>query len=146
MHSCNYRGSKVATGAFLLLWPQPLLLFSSPPPHLLACHYFLFFNVSTVMEAQSKEPAQQGQEDNEKRGPDIQRSELDQQDGDQAKAIDGVEAGWDGAYLITFGPDDPENPLSWSKKLKWGITVAVSGTGFVRIMVSTVSTKTAPSI
>lgn len=49
-----------------------------------------------------------------------------------------LEPVFDEAFLVTFGPDDPENPLNWSRKLKWGITAAVSGTGFVRIMVSTV--------
>lgn len=42
------------------------------------------------------------------------------------------------AFLVTFGPDDIENPLNWSIKLKWSITAAISGTGFLRIMVSTV--------
>lgn len=42
------------------------------------------------------------------------------------------------AFLVTFGSEDAENPLNWSTKLKWGVTAAVSGTGFNRIMVSTV--------
>jgi hypothetical protein len=49
-----------------------------------------------------------------------------------------AEAGWDAAYLVTFGEDDRENPLNFSKRVKWGIVAAVSGTGFVRIMVSSV--------
>ncbi|KAF2184921.1 synaptic vesicle transporter [Zopfia rhizophila CBS 207.26] len=63
------------------------------------------------------------------------RSDLKQ---DQTKHItDSAEAAWDEVFLVTFSPDDAENPLNWSKKLKWGVTAAVSGTGFVRIMVST---------
>lgn len=42
------------------------------------------------------------------------------------------------SFLVTFSPQDTENPLNWSTKLKWGVTAAVSGTGFNRIMVSTV--------
>lgn len=49
-----------------------------------------------------------------------------------------AEGVWDEAFLVRFSPGDSENPLNWSTKLKWGVTVAVSGTGFVRIMVSTV--------
>lgn len=44
----------------------------------------------------------------------------------------------DSAFLVQFEPNDPENPLNWSKKWKWGVTAAVAGTGFTRIMVSTV--------
>lgn len=43
------------------------------------------------------------------------------------------------AFLVTFGPNDPENPKNWSMKIKWGVTIALSATGFNRIMVSTVS-------
>ena len=42
------------------------------------------------------------------------------------------------AFLITFSPGDHENPLNWSKKMKWAVTASLSGMGFVRIMVSTV--------
>lgn len=44
----------------------------------------------------------------------------------------------DEAFLVTFGPDNPDNPLNWSKKIKWSVTGALSATGFNRIMVSTV--------
>jgi len=54
-------------------------------------------------------------------------------------------AAFDEAFLVTYSPGDPENPLNWSTKLKWGITAAVSGTGFVRIMVSTVRLSAPPT-
>ncbi|KAG8169306.1 hypothetical protein KVR01_000051 [Diaporthe batatas] len=41
------------------------------------------------------------------------------------------------AFLVTFSPDDIQDPLNWSMKRKWSITAAISGTGFLRIMVST---------
>jgi len=44
----------------------------------------------------------------------------------------------DEAFLVTFSPGDPEDPRNWSKKMKWGVTSALSATGFNRIMVSTV--------
>jgi hypothetical protein len=74
---------------------------------------------------------------------DIERGSNKEQTTPQVKDLPSkegaqVETVFDEAYLVTFGPDDPENPLNWSRKLKWGITAAVSGTGFVRIMVSTV--------
>lgn len=47
----------------------------------------------------------------------------------------------DETFLVQFEANDPEHPLNWPKKLKWGITAAVSGTGFLRIMVSTVSRR-----
>ncbi|RDL41178.1 putative Synaptic vesicle transporter SVOP [Venustampulla echinocandica] len=42
------------------------------------------------------------------------------------------------AFLVTFSPDDPENPQNWSKKTKWGVTAALTATGFNRIMLSTI--------
>lgn len=42
------------------------------------------------------------------------------------------------SLLVAFDPDDPESPLNWSTKVKWGVTMAMSATGFNRIMVSTV--------
>lgn len=53
-------------------------------------------------------------------------------------AHDNVETPWNEEFLVAFSPDDPENPLNWSNKLKWGVTAAVASTGFIRIMVSTV--------
>ncbi|KAI9723890.1 MAG: MFS siderochrome iron transporter 1 [Chrysothrix sp. TS-e1954] len=41
------------------------------------------------------------------------------------------------AYLVTFHPGDSEDPKNWSRGLKWGVTLALSATGFNRIMVST---------
>jgi hypothetical protein len=55
----------------------------------------------------------------------------------QTKTGEGAD-GFDEAFLVAFTPGDLEDPLNWSNKLKWGITAAVSSTGFVRIMVSTV--------
>jgi hypothetical protein len=55
----------------------------------------------------------------------------------QTKTGEGADE-FDEAFLVAFTPGDSENPLNWSNKLKWGITAAVSSTGFVRIMVSTV--------
>jgi hypothetical protein len=82
--------------------------------------------------------AQQGQVDAEKSDPDMRRSELKQDQGQIKHTTDRAEGALNEAFLVTFSPDDPENPLNWSSKLKWGVTAAVSGTGFVRIMVSTV--------
>lgn len=62
----------------------------------------------------------------------------DFQEEDQGETTASPEAAWDEASLVTFSTDDPKNPLNWPKKVKWGITLAVSGTGFVHIMVSTV--------
>jgi hypothetical protein len=78
---------------------------------------------------------------------DVERGSNKEQTTPQAKdhsskAGAQVETVFDEAFLVTFGPDDPENPLNWSRKLKWGITAAVSSTGFVRIMVSTVRLRT----
>ncbi|CAG8950927.1 hypothetical protein HYFRA_00003144 [Hymenoscyphus fraxineus] len=41
------------------------------------------------------------------------------------------------SFLIFFGPDDREDPKNWSKGRKWGMTLAMSATGFNRIMIST---------
>lgn len=48
----------------------------------------------------------------------------------------------DEAFLVTFIADDPGDPKNWSKKMKWGVTLALSATGFNRIMVSTVHLPT----
>ncbi|KAB8224898.1 major facilitator superfamily domain-containing protein [Aspergillus novoparasiticus] len=57
---------------------------------------------------------------------------------DLEKVSGSAEAVWDEAFLVTFDQDDAQNPLNWTKKRKWGgVTAAISGTGFVRIMVST---------
>lgn len=74
------------------------------------------------MQPRTKEATQQGPEDNEK----LHQEALGSTDLEES------------AFLVKFGPDDAENPLNWSTKLKWGVTAAVSGTGFTRIMVSTV--------
>ena len=85
------------------------------------------------MEVYSEQAAgRQAHIDNEKSGPDIAKSE---------RIDTNAEVAWDDAFLVTFAPDDVENPLNWSKKLKWGVTAAVSSTGFVRIIVSTVRTR-----
>ncbi|CAG8974348.1 hypothetical protein HYALB_00006196 [Hymenoscyphus albidus] len=62
-----------------------------------------------------------------------------EQHGDQGTTKHDTTGGRDDdeAFLVKFNVDDAENPLNWSQKLKWGVTIAVSGTGFVRIMVST---------
>lgn len=89
------------------------------------------------MEVEHKQEQQlQSPVDNEKMAVQSGRPDLQE---DQGQTTGCPEAPWDEAFLVTFGADDPENPLNWSKKVKWGITLAVSGTGFVRIMVSTVS-------
>ncbi|PLB44303.1 synaptic vesicle transporter [Aspergillus steynii IBT 23096] len=95
------------------------------------------------METDSRQEVEQGQISNsneEKLGDatDMGRSDLEQGHHCPNKNVpDSAEAARDEAFLVTFRPDDPENPLNWSKSLKWGVTAAVSGTGFVRIMVST---------
>lgn len=86
-----------------------------------------------VEQKQDKQP--QSPADNEKIAAASGGSDLQE---DQGQTIGCPEAPWDEAFLVTFSAGDPENPLNWSKKVKWGITSAVSGTGFVRIMVSTV--------
>lgn len=53
--------------------------------------------------------------------------------------IQGSKSERDESFLVAFGPDDLENPKNWSNKVKWGVTFALSATGFNRIMVSTVS-------
>ncbi|KAM5443027.1 MFS siderochrome iron transporter 1 [Microsporum ferrugineum] len=90
------------------------------------------------METKSKEAAQQSQGD-EKSVLDMKRHDPEQGRGAHTKLIiDSAEAAtWDEAFLVKFSPGDAENPLNWSKKLKWGLTAAVSGTSFTRIMVST---------
>lgn len=91
------------------------------------------------MEAKiEQEAVQQSQIDNEKNVPEVGGHNLKQDQGKTKHITGSGEAVWDDAFLVVFGPDDTENPLNWSKKWKWGITAAVSGTGFVRIMVSTV--------
>lgn len=70
---------------------------------------------------------------------DIEKTAADAAAQFQAKdATDNAETPWNEEFLVEFGPDDQENPLNWSSKVKWGVTAAVSSTGFIRIMVSTV--------
>ncbi|KAM0454692.1 hypothetical protein ACHAO4_004504 [Trichoderma viride] len=69
---------------------------------------------------------------------DIEKTAADAAAQFQAKdATDNAETPWNEEFLVEFGPDDQENPLNWSSKVKWGVTAAVSSTGFIRIMVST---------
>lgn len=89
------------------------------------------------MEPKNEKAAVRPDEDDVERGSNQEQTtpqvkDLPSKEGAQVETV------FDEAFLVTFGPDDPENPLNWSRKLKWGITAAVSGTGFVRIMVSTV--------
>lgn len=69
---------------------------------------------------------------------DVERAEPKAEEKGQTFSGADRAAVWDDAFLVTFSPADAENPLNWSTRLKWGVTIAVSGTGFVRIMVSTV--------
>lgn len=93
------------------------------------------------MQTKCTQVAQRRQDDVEKGSPHIGRTDSKHgQDQDQTKhPTDSVGAVWDEAFLVVFGSGDAENPLNWSQKLKWGVTAAVSGTGFIRITVSTVS-------
>lgn len=98
------------------------------------------------MQSQTKQALPQGLEHNEKVGAEVVRnSDLEEQKtGPVTQSSDNVDAREEAVsdesntYLVTFGVDDTENPLNWPTKLKWGVTAAVSGTGFLRIMVSTV--------
>lgn len=98
------------------------------------------------MLPQAKQALPQGPEHNEKVGAEaVRNSDLEQQNtGPVAQSNDNVDvreevvSNESNTYLVTFGLDDTENPLNWPTKLKWGVTAAVSGTGFLRIMVSTV--------
>lgn len=42
--------------------------------------------------------------------------------------------------LVTFLPDDPENPKNWSKAFKWYITMVVASTCFVVALASSIIT------
>lgn len=69
--------------------------------------------------------------------PELQ-SKHDFTQNETAQDSNDADGAWDPAFLVIFQDGDPQNPLNWSTLLKWGITAAVSGTGFIRIMVSTV--------
>jgi hypothetical protein len=85
------------------------------------------------MQIISAQPVHQNQDD-------VEKTAVDATPQSQTKdAIENAESPWNEEFLVVFGPDDQENPLNWSNKLKWGVTAAVSSTGFIRIMVSTVS-------
>ncbi|TVY84583.1 putative efflux pump mfs2 [Lachnellula suecica] len=86
---------------------------------------------------EEKEAVQQSPEDDEKNVSDVRRNSRKHDSHRANDTTNSPEPNWDDAFLVTFSQDDSENPLNWSQKLKWGITAAVSGTGFVRIMVST---------
>lgn len=91
------------------------------------------------MEIEGKQVITQSREDVEKGQRDIESNNSKNDQVQIKQAIESVGTVWDEAFLITFSPDDPENPLNWSQKLKWAVTAAVSGTDFIRITVSTVS-------
>jgi len=89
------------------------------------------------MEVESTEAVQIGEL--EKHNEEDGLADAQQERHEQKPAITNSEGLiWDEAFLVHFSPGDLENPLNWPTKLKWGVTIAVSGTGFVRIMVSTV--------
>lgn len=98
------------------------------------------------MQPQANLAHEQDQEDNEKIAAEVVGSnDLEQNNQGQVNHSSGhngareeVVSDESNVFLVTFGPDDAEDPLNWSTKLKWGVTAAVSGTGFNRIMVSTV--------
>lgn len=90
------------------------------------------------MKTVSKKVAQEAHVDNERSVTDVERSDSKQNQGQSKHITNSPEAAWDEAFLVTFDLDDADNPLNWSTKLKWRVTAAMSGTGFVRIMVSTV--------
>lgn len=46
--------------------------------------------------------------------------------------------------LVTFVPDDPENPKNWSKGYKWYCTMVVAATCFVVAFASSVVTADIP--
>jgi hypothetical protein len=74
---------------------------------------------------------------NEKIDPYMGKGDLEQGQASQ-EAPESSRIAPDNQFLVSFTLDDPGNPLTWSRKRKWAVTAAVSGTGFVRIMVSTV--------
>lgn len=98
------------------------------------------------MQPQANQALPQGSEHNEKVGAKVVgNSDLEQQNtvpvtqsSDNIDVREEAVSNESNTYLVIFGLDDTENPLNWPTKLKWGVTAAVSGTGFLRIMVSTV--------
>lgn len=48
--------------------------------------------------------------------------------------------------LVTFYPDDPENPKNWSKAYKWYCTMVVALTCFVVAFASSVVTANVPGV
>jgi MFS family permease len=91
------------------------------------------------MQIISAQPVHQNQDD-------VEKTAVDATPQSQTKdAIENAESPWNEEFLVVFGPDDQENPLNWSNKLKWGVTAAVSSTGFIRIMVSTVRLRVLPT-
>lgn len=71
-------------------------------------------------------------------GTDVAKGDLEKGRSHNKDVSGSGETSWDEAFLVTFGQNDAQNPFNWTKKRKWGVTAAVSGTGFIRIMVSTV--------
>lgn len=60
-------------------------------------------------------------------GIDVTRSDLEQ--GHHNKEISGCSmTAWNEVTLVRFGENEAQNPLNWTKKRKWGVTAAASGT------------------
>ncbi|KAI9039796.1 MFS transporter [Aspergillus affinis] len=95
------------------------------------------------MDTERKQTDQEGQRieeadmENVGDGTDVAKGDLEKGRSHNKDVSGSGEASWDDAFLVTFGQNDAQNPFNWTKKRKWGVTAAVSGTGFVRIMVST---------
>ncbi|KAH8678313.1 MFS transporter [Xylariales sp. PMI_506] len=93
-------------------------------------------SISSRVMADSIQAAQQVPEENEKRIADVGRSDVERGEA-QNDVISSLTLAQHDEFLVVFSPGDAENPLNWSKKMKWAVTAALSGTGFVRILVST---------
>ncbi|KAH9882575.1 MFS siderochrome iron transporter 1 [Plenodomus biglobosus] len=89
------------------------------------------------METSTEGVMQQCHVNNEEGIRDVEKHALKQNQDQSTQITDSNGAVWDTTFLVTFGAEDAGNPLNWSTKLKWGVTAAVSGMAFVRIMVST---------
>lgn len=62
------------------------------------------------------------------------------------KPVMSAEDKMDDWKLVTFKPDDPENPKNWSKIFKWYITMVVAFTCFVVAFASSVVTADLPGV
>lgn len=77
--------------------------------------------------------------ENEKSTQDTDAAVHEKGDLEQANRVDaGGSQPRNEAHLVIFAPGDTEDPKNWSKAMKWGVTLALSATGFNRIMISTV--------